>query len=79
MPLNAKRKKVIPQILYIEETLFLSFFLFVFLGSHQWHMEVPRLGVKSELQLPFYATATAMPDPKPRLQPTPWLTAMRDP
>ena len=27
-------------------------------------MEVPRLGVKSELQLAVYATATAMPDPK---------------
>ena len=26
-------------------------------------MEVPRLGVESELQLPAYATATAMPDP----------------
>ena len=26
-------------------------------------MEVPRLGVKSELQLPAYATATAMQDP----------------
>ena len=26
-------------------------------------MEVPRLGVKSELQLPAYARATAMPDP----------------
>ena len=26
-------------------------------------MEVPRLGVGSELQLPVYATATAMPDP----------------
>jgi len=25
-------------------------------------MEVPRLGVKSKLQLPAYATATAMPD-----------------
>ena len=25
-------------------------------------MEVPRLGVKSELQLQAYATATAMPD-----------------
>ena len=24
---------------------------------------IPRLGVKSELQLPAYATATAMPDP----------------
>ena len=26
-------------------------------------MEVPRLGVKSELQLPTYTTATAMPEP----------------
>ena len=26
-------------------------------------MEVPRLGVESELQLPAYATVTAMPDP----------------
>ena len=34
-----------------------SFFvlvLFVFLGPHLWHMEVPRLGVESEL----YTTAT---------------------
>ena len=27
-----------------------------------WHMEVPRLGVKSELQRPIYTAATAMPD-----------------
>ena len=27
-------------------------------------MEVPRLGVTSELQLPAYATATATPDPR---------------
>ena len=37
-------------------------FCFV-LGPHLWHMEVPRLGVTSELQLPAYTTATAMPDP----------------
>ena len=30
---------------------------------HPWHMEVPRLGVESELQLQVYAKATAMPDP----------------
>ena len=38
-------------------------FVFVFLGPHLWHMEVPRLGVKSELELPAYTsdpTATAM-------------------
>ena len=30
--------------------LFLFFFFFiVFLGLHPWHMEVPRLGVRSEL------------------------------
>ena len=38
------------------------FFFFCFLGLHLWYMEVPRLGVKSELQLPAYITATAMQD-----------------
>ena len=33
-----------------------------FLGLLPWHMEVPRLGVQSELLPPAYATATAMPD-----------------
>ena len=46
-------------------------FLFCFLGPRPWHMAVPRLGVKWELQLPAYATATAMWDPS--------LTATRDP
>ena len=41
--------------------LFLSFFFF--LGLHPWHMEVPRLGFKSELQLPAYTTATITQDP----------------
>ena len=36
---------------------------FIFLGPHPWHMELPRLRVKSELQLLAYTTATAMPDP----------------
>ena len=31
----------------------------IFLGHHPQHMEVPRLGVQSERQLPVYATATA--------------------
>ena len=26
-------------------------------------MKIPRLGIESELQLPAYTTATAMPDP----------------
>ena len=40
-----------------------SFFFFVFLGPNLQHMEVPRLGVKSELQLPVDTRATAKPDP----------------
>ena len=39
------------------------FFFFFFLRPHPPHMEVPRPGVKSELQLPAYATATATWDP----------------
>ena len=32
-------------------------------GLHSQHMEVPRLGVQSELQLPAYDRASAMWDP----------------
>ena len=39
------------------------FFFFVFSGPCPQHMEVPRLGVNSELQLPAYTTTTAMQDP----------------
>ena len=38
---------------------------FCFLGPHPQRMEVPRLGVESEVQLPAYTTATATPDPEP--------------
>ena len=34
---------------------FILHLLFVYLGAHLLHMEVPRLGVKLELQLPAYA------------------------
>ena len=40
----------------------LCFVLFC-LGPHPQPMEVPKLGVKSELQLLAYSTATATPDP----------------
>ena len=42
----------------------------VCLEPHPWHMEVPGLGVRSELQLPAYTTATAMHEPclRPILQ-----------
>jgi len=36
---------------------FFFYFIFLFLGN--WHMEIPRPGVQSELQLPAYTTATA--------------------
>ena len=39
------------------KTFFFSFFLF---RAALWHMEVPRLGVELELQLPAYTIATAM-------------------
>ena len=45
----------------MEDTHFTFFFLF--LGPHPQRIEVPRLGVQSELQPPAYATATATPDP----------------
>ena len=38
----------------------LFFFNFIFLGAHVWHVEVPTLGVESELEPAVYATATAM-------------------
>ena len=42
---------------------FLFFFFFlVFLALYLWHVEVPRLEIESELQLPAYTTATAIPD-----------------
>ena len=44
------------------KTMF-KLFLFCFLEPHTRHMEGPRLGVTSELQLLGYATATAIQDP----------------
>ena len=41
-------------------TFILFFLLFSFLGPYLQHMEVPRVGVESELQLSAY---TATPDP----------------
>ena len=44
----------------MEQILFI--YLFFFLGLHPRHMEVPRLGVDLQLQLPAYPAATAMQD-----------------
>lgn len=63
-PLRLNRKRI------------LTFFFF--LGLHLQYMEVPRLGVKSELQLPAYTTVTATPAPSHYLRPTLQLAAMSD-
>ena len=41
-----------------EPQFFFFFFFFCFLGLHLQHMEVPRLGVQSEVQLRATAIAT---------------------
>ena len=43
--------------------LFLSLSLLFFSLLHMQYMEIPRLGVKSELQLLAYTTASATQDP----------------
>ena len=42
--------------------VFIYLLSFVFFGPCPQPVEVPRLGVKSELQLPAYTTATAIQD-----------------
>ena len=48
----------VPPVSGITQNLFFCFVLLCFLGPHPQHMEVPRLVVKSELQLPL------MPQPQ---------------
>ena len=48
---------------FLSLSLFFFFFFFCFLGLYLRHMEVPRLGDESELQLPAYATVTETPHP----------------
>ena len=78
-----------PSLLFLILILFLKLLLlcfifitlsFVFLGPHPQHMEVPRLGIKSELQVPAYTTviATWGSEPEPCLWPTPQLMATPD-
>ena len=56
------------------------YILFFFsLGLRLSHMEVPRLGVKLELQLLAYITSHSNVGSESYLQPTPQFTAMLDP
>ena len=48
---------------FIYKYIYLFIYLSVFLGPQPWHMEVPRLGVKLELQLLAYTTAMVTQDP----------------
>ena len=43
--------------------MLLLLLLLLLLGLHLQHMEVPNLGVESEVQLPTFARATVMWDP----------------
>ena len=54
------RNKENPYIVVSVSILILFFFFFALLGPYPRHMEVPRLGVKLELQLLAYTTATMM-------------------
>ena len=49
-------------VLVSHQHLLFIFVFLSFLGPYSQHMEVPRLGVKSELQLPAYTIATATQD-----------------
>ena len=50
-------------VFYVCEVFFCFCFFLSFLGLLLRHMDVPRLGVKLELWLPAYTTATATQDP----------------
>jgi len=58
-PFTLKNKGLFNRVLSLPGNCF----FFCFLGWHLWHMEVPRLGAESELQLPAYVTPIAMQDP----------------
>jgi len=47
--------------MHLSSAYFSFIYLFSFLGPHLWHMEVPRLRVQSELQLPAHTPGTQDP------------------
>ena len=55
------------------------FFLFIFLGSHPWHMEVPRPGVQVRVTAAGLYHSHINAGSEPHLQPTPQLTSTLDP
>ena len=71
-------KRVTMLSVFFGEFEILSLFLLLLLFLGLQLMEVPMLGVESELQLPAYATATGTWDPS-HVCPKPQLTATLDP
>ena len=55
--LSEKELKIAVITIIITTITIITLLLFCSLGLHPEHMEVPRLGVESELQLLTYATA----------------------
>ena len=53
---------IISSFLALKIILLFIYLFIIFLGPYLRHMEVPRLGIESELLLPAYARASAMPD-----------------
>ena len=65
---------------YLYHYIMLFFvYVFWFLRPHLQHVRVPGLGVKLDLWLPAYTTATATLGSKPCLQPTLQLEEMLHP
>ena len=61
-PLEKESSYAIKFYTFFGGVAYLLISLFVFLGPHPWHMEIPRPGAELELQLPAYIAATAAPD-----------------
>ena len=68
-------------ILISQHFIFNLLLFYCFLRPHLWHMDIPRLGVESELHLPAYTTATATQDASClcKLHHSSWQHQMLDP
>ena len=80
--LKKKKKITYFSVICVFKRFSPDFFFFVFLGLYPWHMEVPRLEVKLELQLSAYTTANSNTGsdlgPLPQLMATPSLNPMSE-
>ena len=63
---------------FLYSYILILFYFITFLGPKVWQIEISRLGVELELQLPAYVTDTAMPDPSRVCDPPPQLMATPD-